>query len=183
MPLRSPKMYFCIFGFQRLVWWPKCTPASRSSFIVNVAMIVASPFGLPPIPSGSTPRGSALPRPMAGTEARNRACYWCGVATAILRRVLRVDPYVLLGEIRGPHVILAPAEPEVDDHRIFPLTHDVADPFQPSVRSRRPPIDEWLVPDGDPHTVSGDARGRLAERHHDASPVGVGAVERRFDER
>src|SRR5262252_5789446 len=140
MPLRSPKMYFCIFGFQRLVWWPKCTPASRSSFIVNVAMIVASPFGLPPIPSGST---------------------------AILRRVLRVDPHILLGEIRGPHVILAPAEPEVDGHRIFPLTHDVADPFQPSVRSGSAAIDEWLVPDGDPHAVSGDARGRLAERHHD----------------
>src|SRR5438034_742467 len=38
MPLRSPKMYFCIFGFQRLVWWPKCTPASSSSFIVIAAM-------------------------------------------------------------------------------------------------------------------------------------------------
>src|SRR2546428_7731444 len=38
MPLRSPKMYFCIFGFQRLVWWPKCTPASSSSFIVKAAM-------------------------------------------------------------------------------------------------------------------------------------------------
>src|SRR5437660_598339 len=38
MPLRSPKMYFCIFGFHRLVWWPKCTPASSSSFIVNAAM-------------------------------------------------------------------------------------------------------------------------------------------------
>ena len=30
MPLRAPKMYGRIFGFQRLVWWPKCTPASRS---------------------------------------------------------------------------------------------------------------------------------------------------------
>ena len=33
MPLRSPKMYFFIFGFQRLVWCPKCTPASSNSFI------------------------------------------------------------------------------------------------------------------------------------------------------
>ena len=40
MPLRSPKMYFCIFGFQRLVWWPKCTPASSSSFMVSAAMRV-----------------------------------------------------------------------------------------------------------------------------------------------
>src|SRR5436853_6946904 len=30
MPLRAPKMYGFIFGFQRLVWWPKCTPASSS---------------------------------------------------------------------------------------------------------------------------------------------------------
>src|SRR5918997_1005040 len=32
MPLRSPKMYSFIFGFQRFVWWPKCTPASNMSF-------------------------------------------------------------------------------------------------------------------------------------------------------
>src|SRR5579859_7703415 len=27
-------MYSFILGFQRRVWWPKCTPASRKSFIV-----------------------------------------------------------------------------------------------------------------------------------------------------
>ena len=32
MPFRSPKMYSFIFGFQRLVWWPKWTPASSKSF-------------------------------------------------------------------------------------------------------------------------------------------------------
>src|SRR3972149_6431341 len=37
MPLRSPKMYSFIFGFQRRVWWPKWTPASSSSFMVSVA--------------------------------------------------------------------------------------------------------------------------------------------------
>src|SRR4051794_32132379 len=31
MPFRSPKMYSFIFGFQRFVWWPKCTPASSRS--------------------------------------------------------------------------------------------------------------------------------------------------------
>src|SRR5215470_15509475 len=41
MPFRSPKMYSFIFGFQRLVWWPKCTPASSRSFI-------AIPGKLPP---------------------------------------------------------------------------------------------------------------------------------------
>src|SRR5256885_16067514 len=30
MPFRAPKMYGFIFGFHRLVWWPKCTPASSS---------------------------------------------------------------------------------------------------------------------------------------------------------
>src|SRR4029077_3797234 len=34
IPLRSPKIYSFIFGFQRRVWWPKRTPASRNSFIV-----------------------------------------------------------------------------------------------------------------------------------------------------
>src|SRR5712692_2674481 len=36
MPLRSPKMYSFIFGFQRRTWWPKCTPASNNSFILTV---------------------------------------------------------------------------------------------------------------------------------------------------
>src|ERR671923_245837 len=31
MPPRSVKMKRRILGFQRRVWWPKCTPASRSS--------------------------------------------------------------------------------------------------------------------------------------------------------
>src|SRR5438105_36995 len=35
MPPRSPKMKRFIFGFQRRVWWPKWTPASRRSRIVT----------------------------------------------------------------------------------------------------------------------------------------------------
>src|SRR5438067_3741002 len=38
MPLRSPKMKSFIFGFQRLVWWPKCTPASSNSFMLTVGV-------------------------------------------------------------------------------------------------------------------------------------------------
>src|ERR671926_246295 len=34
MPLRAPKMYGFIFGFQRFVWCPKWTPASSSCFMV-----------------------------------------------------------------------------------------------------------------------------------------------------
>ena len=35
IPLRSPKMNLRILGFQRRVWWPKCTPASSSSLSVT----------------------------------------------------------------------------------------------------------------------------------------------------
>src|SRR3954467_3949842 len=38
MPERAPKMYGFIFGFQRLVWCPKWTPASRSDFMERTAM-------------------------------------------------------------------------------------------------------------------------------------------------
>ena len=42
MPLRSPKMYGFIFGFQRLVWWPKWTPASSRSFIAIAFKLLVS---------------------------------------------------------------------------------------------------------------------------------------------
>ena len=38
MPFRAPKMYGFIFGFQRLVWCPKWTPASSSFFMVTSVM-------------------------------------------------------------------------------------------------------------------------------------------------
>src|SRR5688572_27981643 len=41
MPFRSPKMYSFIFGFQRFVWCPKCTPAASRS-------LIAIPGKLPP---------------------------------------------------------------------------------------------------------------------------------------
>src|SRR6266849_11001800 len=69
-------MYFCIFGFHRLVWWPKCTPASRSSFIVSVAMAL-SPFRLASDPERRGPdRASRSPASTAETEARDRASWW-----------------------------------------------------------------------------------------------------------
>ena len=43
MPLRSVKMYGFILGFQRLVWCPKCTPASNSAFmLISVVPLGAS---------------------------------------------------------------------------------------------------------------------------------------------
>src|SRR5437773_10891381 len=44
MPLRLPKMNFFILGFQRFVWCPKWTPASRSSFIVIWLMTTSLPL-------------------------------------------------------------------------------------------------------------------------------------------
>ncbi len=35
---RSPNRYGFIFGFHLRVWWPKCTPASRSSRLVTTGM-------------------------------------------------------------------------------------------------------------------------------------------------
>ena len=40
MPLRSVKMKRFIFGFQRLVWCPKCAPLSMSWRMVTTAMVV-----------------------------------------------------------------------------------------------------------------------------------------------
>src|SRR5690349_11294668 len=46
MPPRSVKMKRRIFGFQRRVWWPKCTPASKSSRIETTDIGMKSPFWL-----------------------------------------------------------------------------------------------------------------------------------------
>src|SRR5687767_13545304 len=54
MPLRSPKMNSFILGFQRFVWWPKCTPASSRSFI-------AIGSKLPPVLSLALAELEALP--------------------------------------------------------------------------------------------------------------------------
>src|SRR5262245_7656184 len=53
MPLRCPKMYSRIFGFHRFVWWPKWTPASRSSFIVTA--VKSSLLQVPPCATRRTP--------------------------------------------------------------------------------------------------------------------------------
>src|SRR5215211_7800091 len=57
MPLRSVKMKRFIFGFQRRVWCPKCTPLSSSWRMVTTA-ISARPLSSHAGPSG----GSPLPR-------------------------------------------------------------------------------------------------------------------------
>src|SRR5687768_6458232 len=46
MPLRSVKMKRFIFGFQRRVWCPKCTPLSSSCFIETTWFVAAFAIGL-----------------------------------------------------------------------------------------------------------------------------------------
>src|SRR5881227_2070662 len=60
MPPRSVKMKRRILGFQRRVWWPKWTPASRSSRIETTDIGISSPFWLL----------SLLPTGLAGTGIR-----------------------------------------------------------------------------------------------------------------
>src|SRR5712692_2198028 len=93
IPLRSPKMYSFIFGFQRRVWWPKCTPASSSSFIVistanvpprrNDAYAAAGSF------SGNPATPASACRLLAGREfvpLRHHGCgtELIGLALAVL---------------------------------------------------------------------------------------------------
>src|SRR3970040_1227948 len=120
MPLRSPKMYFCILGFQRLVWWPKCTPASSSSFMVSAAISFSSSVGLRsraagvhPALTSPCPGPSGLGHVSARTAAGDRSSRSCVVNYLLLGRVLAVDPNVLLAEIRCPHPVLAAAESQV----------------------------------------------------------------------
>src|SRR5919201_1117159 len=110
MPLRSPKMYFCIFGFHRLVWWPKCTPASSNSFIVSAAM------NPPSVHSSAVPRSRRLPPRVHS------------VRDSSLRRVFGVDAHVLLAQVARPHPVLGAAESEIDRDRVFGVPHQLADP-------------------------------------------------------
>src|SRR4051794_41011292 len=54
-------MYGFIFGFQRLVWCPKCTPASRSSGTNSVVFAIRENelFGTPNSERGRCYRGGA----------------------------------------------------------------------------------------------------------------------------
>src|SRR5215510_4166983 len=77
MPFRSPKMYSFIFGFHRLVWWPKWTPASSNSVIAIAAK--------------NPPSKKASRLPFAELEALARASH--AVLLALLgARIARQQP-------------------------------------------------------------------------------------------
>src|ERR1700675_1884353 len=229
MPLRSPKMYFCILGFQRFVWWPKCTPASSSSFMVSAAISFSSSVGLrsgaarsaPCTPLRRMPQGpklaivrfklancsiSALASPLihsglasrlrrsartatpaGSTQLSPRGCavQLAGRAASQLelRSVLAVDPDVLLAEIRCPHPVLTAAETQVYADRILGLRHERADLVEPRARLEHALLHQRFVAYADRNLVLRHAGRRLAQRHHDPAPVGVGAVDRGLAER
>src|SRR5712672_1466127 len=88
MPDRSVKMKRRILGFQRRVWWPKCTPASSSSRMEATAM-TDSFFGFDWAGSGGargrTGRKGRHPRPrrirrVVGLDAGSLAADREGIA-------------------------------------------------------------------------------------------------------
>src|ERR1051325_6190070 len=134
MPLRSPKMYFCIFGFQRLLWWPKWTPASSSSFIVRAAI--------------SPPRfaSAALPGHRPGpTHARRAMWTLTARGRQMSRGVRRVQPELLLADVGRPDALLAPTQPQVDGDRVFRPSHDLANALQAHAIEEHPALADGLV--------------------------------------
>src|SRR5207244_10974953 len=204
MPLRSPKMYFCILGFQRLVWWPKCTPASSSSFMVSAAISLSS-FGWPPIASGRVRFAPALSRqliqpslrrarPLTGlghvsarssfsTAAGHRSSPSCELTACCSGRVFPVQAHVLLAQVRCPHAVLTAAEAEVDADHVFRLRHQRPNLLEAGPAPARSLLDQHLVAESYGHPVLGPAGHRLAEPHHHTPPVALAAIDGRLDER
>ena len=77
MPLRSPKMYSFIFGFQRRTWCPKWTPASSSSFIVTETKL------------------SSPSRELVMYSPRHHALFTVGPPTRAATMVLRISNFEL----------------------------------------------------------------------------------------
>src|SRR5207244_12934636 len=93
-----------------------------------------------------------------------------------------VEPNVLLVQIAGIGAGLAAAEAYIDRNEVFRLSHDLPNPLQADTIFQHPPLDQTLVSDRDRDLLLLAARRRLAERHHDASPVRVLPVDRGLDE-
>src|SRR5438094_724591 len=105
-----------------------------------------------------------------------------GVCNGELRRVLGVEPHVLLAQIARPHAVLAASESQIDPNLVFRQSHDLPNPFQTHAFLHHPPLDQGLVTESDPHFGRVDPGRRLPEGHHDPSPVGVLAVDRGLDQ-
>src|SRR5919204_586 len=106
MPPRSVKMKRRIFGFQRRVWWPKWTPASRSSRIETTDIGLKSPFWLltllPPGLAGTGLRPEPAPPPRLIRRVGLRSGGHSSGRLQILRqRGLDLDPLAREGGVEG----------------------------------------------------------------------------------
>src|SRR4051794_20010732 len=119
MPDRSVKMKRRIFGFQRRVWWPKCTPASSSSRIEATAMS-ASPLVLCELlPAGRWRTHLRGEHPRLGLIRRGVDGLGRGKCSEGLAKVVRqlrgdVDPFAGERVVEGqpPRVEELPLQPE-----------------------------------------------------------------------
>src|SRR5439155_14197053 len=121
---------------------------------------------------------AAPPGPVGRSPPKTR-----GVRDGELRRVLGVQPHVLLAKIAGPHAVLAAAEPQVDRDVVFRPFHDLLNPLQTHTFLQHSPLDQALLAEGDRDLLLVDTLRALAELHHDAAPVRVVAVDGGLDER
>src|SRR5208282_3875851 len=105
MPLRSPKIYSFIFGFQRRVWWPKWTPASSNSFM-EISTAKGPPYSTrhrgsafatmresraaKPVCRRLAGRGFARPAPILRAGMDRDRCLALAVLEALARALLAV---------------------------------------------------------------------------------------------
>src|SRR5712692_7676927 len=120
MPLRSPKMYSFIFGFQRLVWWPKWTPASSNSFIeISTAKVppikvrTSIPREGKPSPAGTLPAVNLPRRSPAGTETFSLAL---AVLEALARALLPVLLALFHPRVARQETVLTQARAQLGVH-------------------------------------------------------------------
>ncbi len=85
MPLRAPKMYGFMRGFQRWVWWPKCAPASINCCMVTTGAAIDISFPVMPLEDGNL-GGQTL----KGRPGHRYVCLPCGLRAA--QRRLRAGP-------------------------------------------------------------------------------------------
>ena len=149
IPLRSAKMNGRILGFQRRVWWPKWTPASRSWRIETVGTGMDL---LSVVPPRALPRDRATSR-LPGTDPKR------GLAPRV------ISPAVFSARRRPPGVPVAGAESTTGPPAGRPVG---AAPRRRSGRRRRSPRSP------DRAVVADAAADRLATR---AAPRPRGRVE------
>src|SRR5215468_446330 len=128
---------------------------------------------------GGTQASSRSTRPSSRSSRRPRPS-----PEARSRPVFRVDLDVVIREVAGPYSRLGRPAPELDPHADLGWAHNAGAVFFAVVRRAAAAVDDLHV--AEPETDAGDVQVRnagIADRHEQASEVGVGGEERRLDER